>query len=253
MPGDTEANWIGRGKPSIYDDASFDYRYNEYGFRCDSMANPLQHQHRVLWAGCSLTEGIGLPVDALWSHLMTQRLRAALRDPHMPYWSVARGARGQDWIARQLSMMIPVLRPQMVIAHLPDPGRRELWSDGKLCAWQAGDAHMEQLGRRIVGIWDDDQIVHDSQRAIVLIHTACRAAGSAFRWHMWLHGHGDCDAMYQRIRQGLPDDIQACHYASAPGGGDVARDGMHGGPGTHRDFVDALWAEIGTDLLANLR
>jgi len=252
MPSDTEANWICRGKPSRYDDTSFDYRYNEYGFRCDSMADPDQHPRRLLVVGDSVTEGIGLPMQATWGYHITEKLRHAVHDHSIPYWCVARGGVGIDYCARQLSVMLPILRPHAVVALLPDPSRRELWHQGQMRPWCPGDDDDQQWSRRIVDMWSDDQITHDSQRAVIMMSQACAAVGAAWHWHMAAYGPSG-NKVYQRVRDGLPDSVQAQHFNSAPGGGDVARDGMHGGPGTHRDFVDALWTEIGTDLLANLR
>jgi hypothetical protein len=247
LPSDTEANYHHRKHShSLYGPDSFDYRYNELGWRCDSMLSPRSHRHRVIWAGCSVTEGIGLPMQATWGADLTDRLRAELASPSMPYWCVARGGVSQDYLARQLSMMVPKLRPQVVVALLPDIARRELHMPQGLINWTPGDSTNQALTESLLQIWSDDQILHDAHKNIVFMHSICAAHGCDFWWHTAMYTHQDC---YAQLLQGLPQSLRDCHFDSAPGGGDLARDELHGGPQTHADFAAALWTEIGPKIV----
>lgn len=246
---DTKQNWLDMGKPSIYGEDSFDYVYNEHGFRCDSMADPLRHTRRMLVAGCSFTEGIGLPVDATWGYRLTARVRAMLDDADIPYWSAAIGGRSQDWVARQLTILIPMLKPMVVVVYLPEPCRRELWWQDRLDHWYPQHPH-DEFTRRAIELWSDDQQIYDSHKNLLLMHNTCVAHGAMLRWAMWSNAGPE---LRRSITDGLPDDVQRCAYSSALHVMDHARDGAHAGPLSHERFTDYMWSEIGSDVMAKMR
>lgn len=104
-------NWV---------DREIEYKFNEYGYRCDSWNNDLGC--RVLFAGCSQTMGIGLPLDMLWASRIAEYLR-------VPYHNIACG--GSDWqhVTQRLVYWIPKLRPAFLIMKEP-PTQRFNWWDG---------------------------------------------------------------------------------------------------------------------------
>jgi hypothetical protein len=252
---DTEDNFRTlRPGISIYDEHSFDYQHNEIGFRCDSMREPLQYPHRIVLAGCSVTEGIGLPVEHVWGYRLLEKLRSSLDDARMPYWCAARGAASQDFVARQIATLVPMLRPQAVVALLPDPCRRELFIDHTNQHWCPGDRNntwdgfdIERHGEHILAVWNDEQIVHDAAKNITLMHSVCERYGTRLFWHMT--DYSGTKDIYDAVRYQLADDVLTNHYESCICGGDIARDGMHGGPDTHVKFASDLWQEIGHRLV----
>lgn len=92
------------------------YSFNEHGYRSDSFKLPCE----VLFAGCSQTMGIGLPLDVLWSSRVAEHLG-------VPYHSVACG--GADWQhnAQRLCYWLPRLKPRMVIIKYPPMHRFNWW------------------------------------------------------------------------------------------------------------------------------
>lgn len=101
--------WVGK---------KIEYKFNEYGYRCDSWDNDIGC--RVLFAGCSQTIGIGLPLDVLWAPRVAEYLE-------VPYHNIACG--GADWqhVTQRLTHWIPKLKPMVVILKEPPAERLNWW------------------------------------------------------------------------------------------------------------------------------
>jgi hypothetical protein len=97
-------------------DKDITYTFNKYGYRCDSFDLPCE----VLFAGCSQTIGIGLPLDVLWASRVADHLK-------IPYHNIACG--GADWqhTAQRLCYWLPILKPKVLILKHPPSDRFNWW------------------------------------------------------------------------------------------------------------------------------
>jgi len=97
--------WIG-------DSAWFEYQFNSNGFRCDEFTvDPT-----VMFLGCSLTAGVGLPVDVIWPELVAKGL--GLRCANL-----GQGGGSADTAFRLCHGWIDRICPKQVI-YLKPPGVR---------------------------------------------------------------------------------------------------------------------------------
>ena len=97
-------------------DREITYSFNEYGYRCDSFDLPCE----ALFAGCSETMGVAMPLDMLWSSRIAKHL-------DVPYHNIACG--GADWQhnAQRLYYWLPRLKPKVVIIKEPPTERFNWW------------------------------------------------------------------------------------------------------------------------------
>ena len=97
-------------------DKDITYSFNEHGYRCDSFDLPCE----VLFAGCSQTMGIGLPLDMLWASRVADHLK-------IPYHNIACG--GADWqhVSQRLVYWLPILEPKIVVLKEPPETRFNWW------------------------------------------------------------------------------------------------------------------------------
>lgn len=97
-------------------DREITYSFNEHGYRCDSFDLPCD----TLFAGCSQTMGIGLPLDVLWASRIAEYLE-------IPYHNISCG--GSDWqhVAQRLCYWVPILKPKTVILKEPPSARFNWW------------------------------------------------------------------------------------------------------------------------------
>jgi hypothetical protein len=97
--------WIG-------DQARFNYKFNSNGFRCDEFTT----DPTIMFLGCSLTVGVGLPVDAIWPELVSREL--GLRCANL-----GQGGGSADTAFRLCHGWIDQICPKRVI-YLKPPGTR---------------------------------------------------------------------------------------------------------------------------------
>ena len=106
----------------------FNYKFNNYGFRCDDFTNYNQHKYRILFLGCSHTEGIGLPLEEIWAYKLLKAINEELNE-NIPYWTIAQAGTGIDQQVRTLYQLNDMLRPNIIIALFPDAIRREIHNE----------------------------------------------------------------------------------------------------------------------------
>jgi hypothetical protein len=93
------------------------YTFNEDGFRADEFTDGVNDS--VLFLGCSLTIGIGMPVEDTWAYKVASSL--GLRR-----YNLGVGGGGSDMCFRLAYHWIPRLKPKYVVMLTPNAGRLEI-------------------------------------------------------------------------------------------------------------------------------
>ena len=99
-------NWI---------DHQFTYTFNRHGFRCDEFTT----EPTVMFLGCSLTCGIGLPQHTTWPELVAKQL-------DMQCANLGIGASSTDTAFRLCLGWIDLIKPKILIFAPPHGHRAEL-------------------------------------------------------------------------------------------------------------------------------
>lgn len=95
-------------------DADITYQFNSAGFRCDEFA-----ENSVMFLGCSMTFGIGLPLHQLW----VTRVSNAL---NRPCANLAVSGSSNDTAFRMAQYWVEKTQPAIVVLMSPDASRMEL-------------------------------------------------------------------------------------------------------------------------------
>lgn len=203
-----------------------EYRYNNYGFRCDDFDNHTKHSYRILFAGCSMTEGIGLPLEDIWAKKLHQLISHNL-DYNIPYWNIATAGAGLDQMIRYLYNLIDTLKPQIIISYLPNTVRRERWTDDTWSSWNC-ETNFWSWGFKM----DKQQEVFLNQRFINYQTEKNLALLDILLKQI------DCQFLYSSSMPefDILDYIQSDRYIRKdhlPEQYDYARDGIHAGPRTN--------------------
>jgi hypothetical protein len=64
-------------KISTYSESDFNYSFNSFGFRSCEFDNDAKT--KILYVGCSFTEGIGLPVEDTWCYQLNQLIAPGIK------------------------------------------------------------------------------------------------------------------------------------------------------------------------------
>lgn len=103
-------NWI---------DNKFTYKFNSQGFRCDEFK-----QDSIIFLGCSITQGIGMPLGDIFPTIVSNQLNL-----HCVNLGIERSSANTAF--RLASHFLKDLRPKLVIATLLYPHRYELLTSEK--------------------------------------------------------------------------------------------------------------------------
>lgn len=97
---------------------SITYKFNNYGFRSDSFSK----SPGVIFLGCSLAFGVGLPYKKTWPYLISKKL-------NLSCWNLSQPAGSLDTCYRLAKYWVPVLKPEYIFILKPSVYRREYYSD----------------------------------------------------------------------------------------------------------------------------
>ena len=97
-------------------DIEISYKFNEWGYRCDSFEKSCD----VLFIGCSQAVGVGLPLEYIYSYLVSQAM-------DINHHSLATS--GADWqhIGQRLTYWLPILKPKVLVLRDPPDNRFNWW------------------------------------------------------------------------------------------------------------------------------
>jgi hypothetical protein len=121
-------------KKHKYTQNSITYKFNSLGFRVPSCNFPMRFEDAYdyptfMVAGCSYTEGVGLPEDQLWHSYLIEKF-VQNNDTRRPIakLNIGKAARGIDAIVRYIYVSIERYgaKPDMIYLLLPNIIRREI-------------------------------------------------------------------------------------------------------------------------------
>lgn len=129
----TEINWLPMDTEKLYNlnlkykkslleqynwiDSNFTYKFNKHGFRSDEFTN----DPSIVFLGCSITAGIGLPIEATWPTLVANHL-------NLRCYNLGIGGASNDTAFRLAHVWIEKLKPQIVVFCQTYAERYELHS-----------------------------------------------------------------------------------------------------------------------------
>jgi len=213
----------------------FSYSFNSAGFRCDEFSE--ESELPVLFNGCSVTEGIGVPVTSTWSYQLVEKLRAAT-GKKIPYWNIAFGGGGFDtmaatsmWFAKNVKV-----KPVLVFSLFPSMHRRDY------C-----------FGKANGQLWTPNSSCADVDKLFTDAHFAQHQCVRSLNIMEALYMHWECDAYHAAW------EPQASELIRSTGNNFVrypvenfrrphARDGIHPGVGSHTSMCSEYWKAVAPKL-----
>lgn len=177
-PGDTLENYKLQNSGQVnYRVDEFDYRFNSDGFRCDEFSSPADLS--VLFLGCSFTEGIGLPMNEVWTSYIINNIRAKYPDKKIPYWSLALGGSSVDYASRKLVEYSDRLKPKYVIHFLSSMERREFcFGEKYIKDWIPNTSrqfHKDSVFNSVTRLFaDENYATHQTYMSMLLMEQTAR-------------------------------------------------------------------------------
>ena len=218
------------GVPNKYGPADIEYKYNDFGFRCDNFN--LQSELPVLFVGCSMSEGIGIRQEETWGYKLLTKIRNKT-DKNIPYWNIALSGRGIDTTADCLYWFANnIAKPKFIFGRLPPFSRREyiLESDkNQLLTWAPWN-----LNDTLNNVFSDECFKnHQARRSLMLMDSVREICDAKMFCSFWSH-----DTVDENILKEFPNIGNLDSYFTVT---DLGRDNIHIGPETHTGISEHMW------------
>ncbi|MFI5407119.1 MAG: hypothetical protein ACHQ1D_11495 [Nitrososphaerales archaeon] len=235
-PIDTEENYKIYHKDlkslNPYKPGDFTYVFNDHGLRCDNFTLP--SDINIVFLGCSVTEGIGLPVEDTWSYQLLSKIRQKT-NKNIPYWCLALGGTGIDTQSSLLHWFSKINKIDYVFSLIPSLSRREYLfnNNNNIQYWNI------YLKNRILIdelFCDDNYQFYETYRSLMIIESIIsnRAIMHCTSWDT----SESRDIFYKKELNSLnyfPSVIQTTEHA---------RDGCHPGPTYHKKLANIFWDKV---------
>ena len=186
MGNDSEANYHYKSKlgANRYKPGEITYTYNNDGFRCDRFS--LDSDIPIVFLGCSYTEGIGLPIEHTWSHIVWTEI-VKKTGKNIPYWNIALSGSGLDTQASALYWLMRVknIRPAHIIGLLPPFARREIaFESNKALYWWPGLNDNKYVNHVVL---DTSFATQQSIRSLKIIDSLRMLSDAKLTYTCWEH------------------------------------------------------------------
>jgi hypothetical protein len=110
-------------------DHEISYQFNQHGYRCDEFDD--RKDINVLSIGCSYVFGVGIPAHRRFSRIFCDLL-AEHTGKEVADWNMGWPGASIGYVARIAALVIPLLRPSVLIINFPAMARREFFDvEGK--------------------------------------------------------------------------------------------------------------------------
>ena len=119
-----------KSKEVTYGPDDFNYKFNSLGYRSDDFVN--DDSFKILYSGCSFTEGVGLPVEHTWAFQLNELIQRNF-GIKMKYHNQAIGGNSSDAIFRLMTLLLEYekFKPDLVIILFPPAARTEMFASDK--------------------------------------------------------------------------------------------------------------------------
>lgn len=115
---------------SAEDDGTVVYNYNNEFFRSDDFVAEHSEPH-ILFAGCSQTEGVGAPLESVWSKVLLDDINKE-KGTNSGFYTIARSGFGWQKVISHYMLYIDKYGvPDQMFVLLPNLGRFFEWDDSK--------------------------------------------------------------------------------------------------------------------------
>jgi hypothetical protein len=226
-PSDDEENFNKNPNKKQWENIDISYQFNSQGFRTYDLPS-LIGQKVDIALGCSLTLGIGLPVEVIWPTLIE-------KESKFPMLNLGQGGGSSDTVARILTNVCSLYDIQTVYILWPDASRFEIYNnDSNLKADPlVSFMHAQVADIKHMGHMNTEMSIQRFYKNQSIVHTLAKLYNFKVSEHFYAIGRE-----FQKLLNISLSHLGLYHLADE----DRARDGIHPGPKQHqliaRNFIN---------------
>jgi hypothetical protein len=155
-------------KPWI--NCNLSYKFNSHGFRCNNFSD----KPSAVILGCSITFGVGLPIETTWSRVVADQIGLECYN-----LSILAGA--NDTAFRLAYYWLEKIKPKMVLVLSPDPSRIELLTPNGEILYNPNKS-LSPIGQDFYKQWltDDNNSLLNQKKNLMAIEYLCNQLNIKF-------------------------------------------------------------------------
>ena len=232
---------------NLFSKSDITYKFNNYGFRSDDFDE--KSDIPILFVGCSYTEGTGLPIDAVWTTQLLDKIKIKTGKT-VPHWNLAGAGAGFDDISVALYWhKIKFKQPiKYIVGLFPSFNRRGYYyqNDQYKYWFHPGDYSTDHDVTDNLFI-DEYFIKFQTLKNLMLIDSVAKSHGAEIIYSIWEALGSDSTApgsIYVKEREFIQNNFPNFHYIPYPdlsNNIDYARDGKHPGPHLNKKISEEFW------------
>jgi len=255
-----------------YGKDQFFYRRNSYGFRSENFDN--NDPVKILYSGCSITEGVGLPVEHTWASFVNGFISKEIgKTPKM--YNIGYGGFSIDAITRftYLTIKNKIFVPDVVLLLLPSITRSEILFQnsynqiemyGFITTYDKfTDPIVKNIHSNYLKSFNPLHRLHEAFRNLLFLKLFLDSQNIPFYFYTWdttkidfcnnkFLGFGD--AMMLNAPKDLREHIIHSEFLQDEGvvlpnferpfKQNIGRDGMHPGPNSHWNYSKTFYNKL---------
>ena len=111
-----------------FEGPEFKYFLNEYGFRSKKFSEFNKNNVNILFLGCSITQGVGLPENSTWYKKLIDKISNENPSKKIDFYNIAMSGIGvHTSIKNLITFLNKVGKPNYIFAYFPDFTRSLIW------------------------------------------------------------------------------------------------------------------------------
>ena len=215
------------------------YSFNSNGFRCDNFN--IESDKRILFLGCSHTNGIGLPLEHTWPYILLGYINKET-DYNIPLWNLATGGVGLDTQVRLYYHYGLKLKPQLVFGYFP-AYRRELYYNDDRWLAPFNSSHPKINFDNIPYIVDPRIIHYETEKNMCFLDIMLKMNNTKMIHNNWTL-YGEAEPIYDNFQ--IRHNINL-HFDKK------ARDKLHCGHASHVKFAKEIFENYKDIIIETLK
>lgn len=234
---DQEAHYRATGN-TAYGPDDITYEINSRGYRSMEV-DTTSMAPKVLFLGCSLTFGVGMPLHEMWVTQVAEHLKNHF-GPELETHNFGAPGVGGDVLAMTAAQMLPILRPKMLVVLFPNLARRAVhmsYNHRATLQPNVRPPKIEHIHDAYLKLQSNAQDWFEFCRNFTLIDALATSLGIPWVWHCWEplpRNYG----LYVRTDNHIKSSVNWNNFP------DRARDNMHPGKQFNKQLAADYIAQI---------
>lgn len=177
---------------NTYSETDIKYTFNEFGFRSVPFTDESHKDFNILFGGCSITAGVGLPEEHIWTSQISEMIQNDLEPAaKIQNFNISLGGRSIDSVARHLYQVITknLVRPDLVLLNLPPIWRKELaiYENGyaDIIHYIPSVEYKNSVHKRYSSFVSDLQSFHEAIRNLAFISMTLEKENIPWMFSFW--------------------------------------------------------------------